>query len=346
MSHERRTKMPHSSGGGSHGGGSHGGSHGGSGGSSSTSHTKTYFPGAHHYAYYKNGKVHHFYNKEPITPESIRKHKIAFRVATIIWAVFYLFMFTVLVLVSAFSRPSVPTTRYSDKDIIIEDNLGVFTDDELGDLYDALEEFQDISNVTPYIMTIRNKDWQKHYSSLEAYAYDEYLDLFDDEMHWLIVFSSDMDEEWEDWYWEGMQGNDTDPILTDHNTDVFTKTLHKYISDEDISLSDALIKSFAKMEEGLFDTNISWAAMIGGTLGLMFHAGIFYLGIWSVFGMNIKTDKIAFELPEADKKYQEDTCEYCGGMFIHGIHISCPHCGAALPTADGPIFVQDPGKLS
>ena len=39
----------------------------------------------------------------------------------------------------------------------------------------------------------------------ESYAYDEYLDLFDDEMHWLIVFSTDGDEEWEDWYWEGMQ---------------------------------------------------------------------------------------------------------------------------------------------
>ena len=55
--------MPHSSGGGSHGGGSHGGSHG-SGGSSSTSHATRYFAGAHHYAYYSKGKIHHFYNKD------------------------------------------------------------------------------------------------------------------------------------------------------------------------------------------------------------------------------------------------------------------------------------------
>ena len=100
------------------------------------------------------------------------------------------------------------------------------------------------------------------------------------------------------------------------------------------------------MEDGLFDRNISWAAIIGGSIGMAFHAGIFYLLIWSIFGMNIKTDRIAFELPEADKKYLEDICAYCGGMFIHGIHISCPHCGATLPPANGPVFVQDPSRLS
>ena len=26
----------------------------------------------------------------------------------------------------------------------------------------------------------------------------------------------------------------------------------------------------------------------------------------------------------------EDTCAYCGGVYIHGVHLECPHCGAAI----------------
>ncbi len=334
--------MPHSSGGGSHGGGSHGGH----GGSSSTSHTTKYFPGAHHYVYYKNGKACHFYNKEPITPESIEKKQKSFRTITIMMAVFYLVIYTMILTMGVFSKATLPTASYSDNDIIIRDKLGLFDEDEEDDIYDALENFQDITGVTPYILTIENSEWKKHYSSLENYAYDKYLELFDDEMHWLIVYSSDGDKDWEDWYWEGMQGNDTDPVLTTYNTNVFNKAFHKYISDKDYSVADALIKSLDKMEDGMFERHFNLGPLIGGTLGLGFHAAIMFIGIWASFMSTAKTEKIAFELPEADKKYQEDKCEYCGGMFIHGIHISCPHCGGALPPADGPIFIQNPGNLT
>ena len=30
------------------------------------------------------------------------------------------------------------------------------------------------------------------------------------------------------------------------------------------------------------------------------------------------------------EKIEEDNCEYCGGLFIRGKHLSCPHCGAAI----------------
>ncbi len=335
--------MPHSSGGGSHGGGSHGGSHGGS---SSTSHATKYFPGAHHYVYYKNGKAHHFYNKEPITPESIEKKRKSFRIIAVILALFYSVALVGIISAGAFGKAHVPNTHYSDKDIEICDKLGLFDEDEEEDLYDALEEFQDMTGVTPYVLTIDNSEWKKRYSKLENYAYDKYLELFDDEMHWLLVYSTDGDEDWEDWYWEGMQGDDTDPVLTTYNTDVFTKSFHKYISDDDYSVAEALIKSLDKMEDGMFDRHVNLGLLIGGTAFILIHGTIMFFGMWAAFMSTAKTEKIAFELPVADKTYLEDKCEYCGGLFIHGIHISCPHCGGALPPADGPIFVQNPGSLS
>ena len=33
-------------------------------------------------------------------------------------------------------------------------------------------------------------------------------------------------------------------------------------------------------------------------------------------------------------KVLEDTCEYCGGVYVHGIHLRCPHCGAAVKPAE------------
>lgn len=72
---------------------------------------------------------------------------------------------------------------------------------------------------------------------------------------------------------------------------------------------------------------------------------MYFIFVYALFGANLKTDSIAFELPDAEKRYLEDICQYCGGMFIHGIHISCPHCGGTLPPAEGLVYIEDPSQL-
>ncbi len=335
--------MPHSSGGGSHGGGSHGGSHSSSGGGSASRST-TYFKGSHHYAYYKDGKIHHFYNKEPITPEYLKKQDRNYRIAKTIWFCFYGLFLTMFILGTVFSKANRPETTYHDKDIIINDDLDLISEKEEKELYKTLEEFQDKSNVTPYILVISNDVWEDNYTSLQNYAYDTYLELFDDEMHWLIVYSTDEDDEWEDWYWEGMQGDYTDPVLTTHNTDAFTKLLHKEISKPKISLGEALNDSFEMLNDTMYDTHFELFNLIIGMFGICLHAGMFYIPVWAL-GKNRVTDKLAFELPDPEKHFLEDKCEYCGGMFIHGIHITCPHCGGALPPAEGLVYVPDKNML-
>ncbi|MCR5100195.1 MAG: hypothetical protein K6B41_02425, partial [Butyrivibrio sp.] len=50
---------------------------------------------------------------------------------------------------------------------------------------------------------------------------------------------------------------------------------------------------------------------------------------------NRKKDKAAIEKAQSkgikvEESDFEDTCEYCGGIYIHGKHDSCPHCGAPI----------------
>ena len=223
--------------------------------------------------------------------------------------------------------------------------MGLLTDeDELDELEEVLDDFQDQSGVTPYILVIDNGEWKDNYSSLEDYAYDYYVNEFNDEMHWLIVYSTDCDEVWEDWYWEGMQGDDTDVCLTTENNDIFRKSFQKYALNRKMSLAEALTEAFSDLNGQMFERHLSPVVLIATVAGVCLHAGLMYIPI-GLMAHQTKMDMIAFELPEAQKKYKEDTCMYCGGMFIHGIHISCPHCGGALPPADGPVFVEDTGKL-
>ncbi len=334
--------MPHSSGGGSHGGGSHGGSHGGG----SSSRSSTYFSGAaHHYAYYKKGRVHHLYTKEPITPESVAKRRHVYKVARICWAIAYTILTAGLVLTLLTERATTPTTGYDDHHIYILDDAHIFTEEEKDDLYEAMERFREESNVTPCVLTVMNDEWKGRYVSLEKYAYDEYLNMFDDEMHWLLVYSTDNDPGWEDWYWEGMQGDDTDPVLTEYNTRIFRETFQKYLTKKNVSVADAFVKSFDTMLDGLYDRHVSIIKIILSVAFLMLHAGFVYLIIYMTTGLGIDDEAASFELPQPEKRFLEDRCQYCGGMFVHGIHISCPHCGGALPPAEGLVYVPDPGGI-
>ena len=66
------------------------------------------------------------------------------------------------------------------------------------------------------------------YKDLEKYAYDLYVNTYDDEYHWVIIYSEpkNADPNFNDWYFEGMQGDFTDPILSTSVTRKFNKTVY------------------------------------------------------------------------------------------------------------------------
>lgn len=212
--------MPHSSGGGSHGGGSHGGHshhsssrHGRNRNSSRIS--KTNFAGARRYRYRHHGQERYFFSdREP--------NKI-FDWKRLLIGIFYIpFIGASIFMIGG--DISASTAKY-DTSIMIKDEQNVFEQTE--SLNDALTGFYAKTEIVPAVITVPFEEWMDD-GSLEDYAYDRYLSEFNDENHWLIVYSQkgqkgDADF---DWSFEGMQGDNTDDILTSSVTSDFNADLY------------------------------------------------------------------------------------------------------------------------
>ena len=279
--------MPHSSGGGSHGGGSHGGgSHHSSsrgGGSSRPSISRQPYPGARRYRYYRHGRYHYFY--------SSRKGKIFSPARLLLGFVYLPFLIPVG---SLLITPIAKRFQKYDTRIIVKDEANVIKDHS--SLDNALSGFYQKTHITPAVVTVRNESWQSNYSSLEDYAYDRYLAEFDDEMHWLIVYSEPTapDEKFNDWYWEGMQGDDTDSVLTSYVTGQFNFDFQQRLEAGNTDLGKNLADSFnvatnLAKKPGILPP----LSQIGPTLFmlgfLMFHA-YFMLGLNELKYRNAELD--------------------------------------------------------
>ena len=337
--------MPHSSGGGSHSGGSHsshsshsGGSHGG--GSSYKPKPVTVMSprrGYSRYAYYSNGHISYQYVKDK--PESIG--------GLIVSLLFYIPFFIVgLMVVLSGIRiiDSIDPASY-DSNIIIEDSIDVISDSDEMELQKAFEVFRDKTGISCALITADNETWSPYYSSLENYAYDLYVNHWTDEKHWLFVYTQPVGTEsssgFVDWYWEGMQGDDTDSILTSSVTDDFNEDVQRYLTMNTYSVGDAFTTAITDLTGNVKASGIRFVPEV------LFFGSMWFLiiGIQVVVICATTIPKIKKDKEQIDKLHEtgipvsehplEDTCAYCGGLYIHGVHLECPHCGAAItPMAD------------
>ena len=332
--------MPHSSGGGSHSGGSHssgGHSHsshssgGGSSGSSSSRRSSNQpFPGAKRYLYYRNNTPYFIYANY-----DVRKPDPMPRVSAFI--VFFMILLPIMIGCAIVMIRSVNVPKkltHSDKPkYVIEDNIGVLEDTK--QLKSAMKDFYDTTGIIPAVITVRNEDWNEDYTSLENYAYDLYINRFHkDETHWLIVYSESIkDNGFNDWYWEGMQGDDTDNILTGKRADAFTESLQKRLLLRDkYSVDAAIALTLDEFRPQMMRPSLD---------GLKFGFGLFLFLVFGgvtfySFAVAYKPAKVPEEyknakLCELTQVYQEP-CNFCGGIYIIGMHTTCPHCGASLPA--------------
>lgn len=321
--------MPHSSGGGSHGGGSHGGSHhsshshGGSGGSSR--HTRsTYFPGASRYVYYHHHRPVYVYADYDITAK-----RSPFRFLILLFYLPFIIAFFPM-FSQAYHHPHKLAQDY-DYRIIIEDKANVL--DNTAELRNSLVSFYNRTGISPAVITVNNSDWQEHYSSLENYAYDLYVNHFEDESHWLIVYStpnSFQDDGFEDWYWEGMQGDNTDGILTTSVTNKFNDEMQRDLTARTrYTVSSAISTSFDLITPTVMKTTIRWDLMFFAVVIVAFiclHACL-------MLGINPKARKYA-KAQRCPDTAQEVACEYCGYTYVTGTCTQCPHCGAPVPPQE------------
>ena len=245
--------MPHSSGGGSgsHGGGGssyHSGSSGGSGSGGGIFGgddygngyvngapprlSKTYFAGAKRYRYRWRGQDRYFYSM--------------YNTGNDFQPIRGLLLIPLVLAVLAFTFfPVLKSLKKYDRNILVTDRANVLQNSSR--LHDAMNAFSEKTKITPAVITLYNEEWQRFgVSSLEDYAYSQYLSHFKDEKHWLIVYSEAQDKssgDWE-WFWEGMQGDDTDPVLTPYVTERFNQTMQSGLVDENSPVPDIIADAF------------------------------------------------------------------------------------------------------
>lgn len=260
--------------------------------------------------YHENNQVHFAYSNYDLSGPSKRRFLIL---------IFYIPFILAIIWFSASSIFIPEKLDNPDGEIKIIDNTRDIKDAEK--LKQSLYEFYEITGVTPAVITLYDSDWSMDFGTLEQCAYKTYTRQFDDEMHWLIVYSRPKKSlgNPEDWSWEGMIGDDTGKSVSDAMCERFTRTLQEYLYI--FPVEDAIAMAF---DDVLLARKTSIAkenliVLIPMTLFIIFHA-MAMLGVFS----KTKYYKDAVPVPEViDIK----TCQYCGVTYI-ATENKCPHCGA------------------
>lgn len=311
--------MPHSSGGGSHGGGSHGGSRSSSGSSKPSGVMNRPYPGASRYVYYRHHKPVFIYsNRNP--EHSFRDGLLQILLITIV-----LIPIAIFCVSSDRHNPKKMKTDY-DTQIVIQDDANVLTKNE--ELLKSLNAFFDTTGITPAVFTVKDEVWRKSYTTLERFAYDKYLDLFEDEKHWLIVYSpgAENDTGFDDWHWEGMQGDDTDPILSEHETNIFNDALQKaLLQREKYEISEAIANAFDTLTPVVMNSYLTSYAF-----ATILTFVVAYLLMFFFYFHPIRDSYYSKAVACPNNLVDQETCGYCDGVYVVGLHNNCPHCGAPI----------------
>lgn len=298
-----------------------------------------HFAGSKRYVYYRNKQPHYIYSNYETYKHPRHPGRLTFYVILVISmiAAYY----------QIFTEPVKLETIGSTR-IVIQDSINVI--DDKASLEQSLQAFQNQTGITPAVTTLTNESWQSHYTSLEAKAFDLYVNSFCDEQHWLIVYSQpeNPDAAFVDWHWEGIAGDDTAPILTDTVIDLFGNKLQKYLTIERIGVGEAIASAF--------DETAAYLAESGGRDPSDIPGAIFIVLCTMVIGYfrsgyrlrrvkrppEIPADAVpanstSEEAPTPDSKptkrsapvsTPEIVCAYCCGVLPKGA-VKCPHCGAA-----------------
>ena len=130
-----------------------------------------------------------------------------------------------------------------------------------------------------------------------------------------------------------MQGDRTDPVLTEERANKFTESLHKrLLQREKYSVDEAIAATFQEYTPQMMNIIMNKILFFSFLVTLLIFGGIL---AYSQATSGTKT-----KVPEQYKKAQlvnltavyQEACNYCGGVYIVGMHTECPHCGAALPA--------------
>lgn len=344
--------MPHASGGGSHGGGSYhssgssgyrssGGSHGGgrssysgssshgsySGGSGSygTRVSRTYFPGSRLMVY--NGA---FGRERTIyCSGSGSKPSRGMTIGAIIFVSVIALPILWFVAKIAFYVPRAVDLASYDSVIVIEDQPELLDEEALAD---AFGELQRRSGVTAGLELVLDSAWEPYYDDLETYAYSEYLRLYDDEKHWLVVVSYPDDyaqSEFIDWSWIGMAGDEIGSCVNSEAEDLFSDLIHKQLlRSTPETLSVCLENAFREFAASVMEMRIRTGGVITEVIFVAIYGFVVFVLLRDY--LNEKHVYEARPVSQAKKEPVKKTCAYCGSGLAANAEGTCPCCGAPI----------------
>jgi len=316
--------MPHSSGGGSHGGGSHSG--GSRSGSSAPRVSRKPYSGARRYIYYYPGTTRYEYlycSGERTAPDTTQLRGAGFMSVILLLVAFFMVK-------SAITGPVKTDLNSYTASIVVEDTAGLI--DDTAPLMQTFEDFQTLTGVSPSVEIVVHSDWQGNYTSLESFAYSEYLRHFDDEKHWLFVISypENTDRDFVDWAWEGMIGDDVSGTISSASEERMTGLMQKYLlRAEPDNVSNAVESAFREFGETVMDPPRSFDAFFPALIPLLFAAFVLFTA-WTDYR---RRKRLAEAYPLDSAAPREQNCAYCGCMYVEGTVSVCPHCGAPIPAA-------------
>ena len=322
--------MPHSSGGGFHGGGFHGGGfhgggfHGHSNGGTYRAHrySRFYFVGATRYVYYRHNRPHYIYSDA--NPSEAEPKKA--------WApVVILFIMLVIPLIILLTQGiHIPKTLSTDYDtsIVVEDDGNVLSNDETARLRRTFASFQRTTGITPAFESTSWVYGMLWSYGLEDYAYSSYTTKFKDEKHWLIVYQGGSN-----WAFEGMQGNDTDDILTGQVTKKFNAAFYNNLTSH-IGVADSLINAFDEITPTIMNPSFYVEEDIRAPIVFwtVITSVAFFFSVLRL--VNSYRMQGAVKCPSEGSSLKQETplkhCPYCDSVYHPELTKVCPHCGANL----------------
>lgn len=319
--------MAHSSGGSSSSGGCHSGSGYSSSSGSHRSYSSHYYADAsNRYVYYMNRRPHYYYTSEPLNTPS-KSGLIGFVVFMLI-----VFLLGGVVDLLGTDNPGFEHIgyRYVDHGAIIKDSAGVITDSDAEVLQKALDTFLDNTGISVTFATLDYNDFIKSNKTLPDITCDKYVSTFNDECHWLIVFAGSKEDP-STWAFEGVQGDDTDFIITQDRADRFNAAVTKELNNGTspaIAFADVINDCAHKWNKDY--TPLEDPNAIASLIAVFIIESVIIAVVVLQYKKSKKLYDNAKECPTV-KEVTEVACEYCGGVYVPGTVTSCPYCGATIP---------------
>ena len=265
--------MPVSRGGGFSSGGSHGSfSSNGSNGTPSTHISSKPFPGATRYVFINRyGHSSYFYSSTEPKKKSIGE------IISIMAIIFVALAFVCTMLIFSSYPTKLSEDKCNERGTYFYDVADVVKDRV--SFNEKMSSFHEKTGVEPYLYTTTEMMFPSSvYGALskdtfEAFAYDTYLDFFNDEGHYMIfyVLTNTGDRMWIE-----MAGTDTINLLDDEVFKSFQENMQTKLynsEDESLAIADCLLimadEAFVRTKSDIFMFVLAIVIAVGGTVGIV-----------------------------------------------------------------------------